>query len=92
MESCPKLKALDRFHFPVIIGMKISLRGADMGMAHQSLDGPQIIPIIQEGRGEGMPDHMRMNPLLNQCLPRHGLDQAINWLWRLDFTAFSRFL
>jgi len=34
--------------------MKISLCGANMGMAHQSLDGSKVIPIIQKGRGESV--------------------------------------
>jgi hypothetical protein len=71
MKSYPKLEALNRFHLPVIIGMKISLCGANMGMAHQSLDGSKIIPIIQKGRGKGMTDNMGMNPLLNQSLFCH---------------------
>jgi hypothetical protein len=64
----PKLQALNRFHLPVIVGMEIPLCGANMGMAHQSLDGSKIIPIIQKGRGKGVPNYMRMNPFLDQGL------------------------
>jgi hypothetical protein len=52
--SHPKLKALDRLHLPVVGAVEICLRGANMGMAHQRLDGSKIISIIQKGRGEGM--------------------------------------
>ena len=52
-----------------------------MGMAHQSLDGSKIIPIIQKGRGKGMPHHVRMNPLLDQSLFGQGFDKAIDCLW-----------
>ena len=50
----PNLEALDRFNLSVVIGMKVSFCGADMGMTHQSLDGPKIIFIIQKGRGKGL--------------------------------------
>ena len=62
----PKLKAPNRLHLPVIGAVEIRLRGADVRMAHQSLNGSKVIPVIQEGSGEGMPDHMRMNPLADQ--------------------------
>ena len=42
-----------------------------MGMAHQSLDGSKVIPIIQKGRGKGVTDNMGMNPLLDQRFLRH---------------------
>ena len=71
MKSYPKLQALNRLHLPVIIRMEIPLRGADMGMTHQRLDGSKIISIIQKGRGKGVPCHVRMNPFLNQRLLRH---------------------
>jgi hypothetical protein len=35
-----------------------------MGMAHQSLNGSKIIPIVEKRRGECMPHDVRMNPLL----------------------------
>ncbi len=66
MKSRPKLKTLNRFDLPVIIGMKISLCGAYMGMAHQCLDGSKVVPIIQEGRSKGMTNNMGMDSLLNQ--------------------------
>jgi hypothetical protein len=37
-------------------------------MAHQSLNGFQVVPIIQKRRGKGMPHHVRMNSFLNQNL------------------------
>ena len=79
--SHPKLEALNRLHLPVIRAVEICLRGPDMGMAHQSLNGSEVIPLIQEGRGKGMPHDMRMNPLLDQGLFRHGFDKAINGFW-----------
>ncbi len=51
-----------------------------MGMAHQSLDGSKIIPIIQKGSGKGVPHYMGMNPLLDQGPLCHRLDEAINRL------------
>ena len=78
MKSYPKLEALNRFHLPVIIGMEIPLCGANMGMAHQSLDGSKIIPIIQKGRGKGVPHYMGMDSLLNQSPLCRRLDEAVN--------------
>jgi len=49
-----------------------------MGMAHQSLDCPKVIPVVEEGRGKRMPHHVRMNPLLDQCLFYHALDETVN--------------
>ena len=60
----PELQTLNRFHFPVSIRMKISLRGANMGMPHQSLNGSKVIPIVQEGGRKGVPHYMRMDSLL----------------------------
>ena len=80
MKSYPKLEALNCFHLPVIRAVEIRLRSANMGMAHQSLDGSKIIPIIQKGRGEGVPHDVRMNPLLDQSLFGQGFDKAIDCL------------
>jgi hypothetical protein len=52
-----------------------------MGMAHQSLNRPEIIPFVQKGCSKGVANYMRMNPLLNQSFLCHGFDQAINRLW-----------
>jgi hypothetical protein len=49
-------------------------------MAHQRLNRPEVVPLIQKGSGKGMPDHMRMNPLFDQSLCCDGLDQAVNRL------------
>ena len=76
--SNPKLKALYRLHLPVIGTVEIPLRGPNMGMAHQSLDCPKVIPVVEEGRGKRMPHHVRMNPLLDQCLFYHALDETVN--------------
>jgi hypothetical protein len=54
----PKSKAPDRFHLPVIRAVEIPFCGANVGMAHQSLDGSKVISIVQKGSGEGMPDHI----------------------------------
>ena len=67
--SHPKLKAPDRLHLPVIGAVEIGLRSANMGVAHQRLNRPEIIPFIQKGSGEGMPDHMGMNPLADLSSP-----------------------
>ena len=37
-----------------------------MGMAHQSLDGSKVVPIIQKGCREGITDNVGMNSLLDQ--------------------------
>ena len=52
--SHPKLKALYRLNLPIVRAVEIYLRGGNMGMAHQSLDGSKIIPIIEKRRGEGV--------------------------------------
>jgi hypothetical protein len=66
--SYPELQTPNSLHLPAIVAMEIPLRGSDMGMAHQCLNRPEIIPFIQEGCGEGIPHDMRMNPLLDQGL------------------------
>ena len=59
-------------------------------MAHQRLNGFKVIPVIQKGRGEGMPHHMGMNPLLDQGLFCHGFDKAVNSLWgKIPFLIWS---
>jgi hypothetical protein len=47
-------------------------------MAHQSLDGSKIIPIIQKGRGKGVPHYVGMDSLLNQSPLCRRLDEAVN--------------
>jgi hypothetical protein len=49
-----------------------------MGMAHETLDPLQIVSLIEQGRGKGMPHHMGMNPLLDQGPFYHGSDEAVN--------------
>ncbi len=49
-------------------------------MTHQSLNGLEVVPVVQEGRGESMPHNVRMNPLLGQCLFYQGFDQVVNGL------------
>ncbi len=80
--SYPELKALYRLHLPVIIGMEIPFRRANVGMSHQSLDGPQIIPIIKKRRGKGMPHHVGMDSLLDQSPLCRQLGETVNGLWR----------
>jgi hypothetical protein len=58
--------------------MEIPFRGPDMGMTHESLNGSKVISVIQKGCGKGMPHHMGVNPLLDQGLFYHGLDEAVN--------------
>jgi len=67
----PKLKASNRLHLPVVRAVEIRFRRPDVRMAHQRLNRPQIITIIQEGCSERMPHDVRMNPLLDQRLLRH---------------------
>ncbi len=59
------MQALYRLHLPVVRAVKIRLRRPDMGMAHQDLDGFEIVSIVQEGRGEDVPHDVRMNPFLD---------------------------
>jgi len=49
-------------------------------MAHQRLNGLEIVSFIQKGRPKGVPGHMRVDSLLNQGLLCHGFNQAINSL------------
>ncbi len=76
--STPELQAMYRLHFSIIRAVEIRLRGPYVGMAHQGLDGFKVVPIIQEGRGEGMPHDVGVNPLLNQSLFYHRFDEAVN--------------
>lgn len=55
MNSHPKLQALNRFNLPFIRAMEIGLRGANVRMAHQGLNGSEIVTTIQEGSGKRMP-------------------------------------
>jgi len=47
-------------------------------MAHQSLDGFEVISVIQKGRSKCVRHHLGVNPSLNQGLARHGFDKAID--------------
>jgi len=57
------LKTLNRFHLPVVGAVKIGLRRSDVRMAHQGMNGSEVVPFIQKGSGKGMPNHVSMNPL-----------------------------
>ena len=83
--SYPELQTLDRLHLPIIRAVKIPLSRADVGVAHQSLNGFKIVPIVQKGSCKGMPEDMRMDSLSDQSLFRHAFDEAINGLWRQTF-------
>ena len=78
MKSYPELKAIYRFHLPVVVTVEICLRGANMRMAHERLNRSKIIPIIQKGRGKRMPHHVGMDPLLDQSFFYHGFDETVN--------------
>ena len=58
--------------------MQIRFGGANVRMAHQSLNGPEIIPLAQKGSSKSMAHHVRMNPLFDQCLCCHPFDEAID--------------
>ena len=47
-------------------------------MAHQGLDGPKIVAVVEKGSGKRVPHHMGMNPFLDLRLLYHGLDEAVN--------------
>jgi hypothetical protein len=49
-----------------------------MAMAHEGLHGLQVVPVVQENRGKGVPHDVRMNPLLDQGLFYHGSDETVN--------------
>ena len=76
--SHPELKTLNRLHFPVIRAVEIGLRGRDMGMPHQRLNRLEIVSLIEEGCGKSMPQHVRVDPLLDQRSFYHGSDKAVN--------------
>ena len=70
MESYPKLQAPNRFHLPIIRTVEIPFGSANVRMAHQSLDGTKVIPIIQKGRGEGRnKDKGEWHPFRLDCIP-----------------------
>lgn len=60
--------------------MKIPLRGANVRITHERLNGSEVIPVVQEGSGEGMPHDVRVNPLLDRSLFYHRFDEAVNGL------------
>jgi hypothetical protein len=66
--SHPKLEAPYCLHLPVIRAMKIRLGGPDIGMTHQSLNSSEVISVVQEGSGEGVPHYVEMNPLLDEAI------------------------
>jgi hypothetical protein len=49
-------------------------------MPHQRLNGLEVVPVVQESRGENMPHDVRMDPLLDQCFFYHGFNQTVNGL------------
>ncbi len=61
--------------------MEIRLCRPDMRMAHQRLDSPKILAIIQKCRGEAMAHNVRTDPLLDQCLFTTGLMRQSTDLW-----------
>jgi len=47
-------------------------------MAHQSLNCPEIIPIVEKRRGECMPHYVGMDSLLNESLFWGRFDEGVN--------------
>jgi hypothetical protein len=76
--SHPKLQTLYRLNLPVIGTVKIRLRGSDMGMTHERLNGLEIIPLIQERRCERVSHYVRMDPFLDHGPFYHRSDKAVN--------------
>ena len=66
LTSHSKLEASDRLNLPVVRAMQIPFPSPDVGMAHRSLNGSEVIPFVQKGSGEGMSHDVRVNPLLDQ--------------------------
>jgi hypothetical protein len=59
-------------------------------MAYQSLDCLEIIPVIQEGGGKGVPHDVGMNPLLDQSLFYPRFDEAVNsFLGQVPFLIWT---
>jgi len=56
-----------------LLDMGVDLCGSDAGMAQHHLDGSQIRSMIQEVGGEGMPQHMGRDGLINAGSTRTGL-------------------
>ena len=81
LESYPKLEAPYCLHLPVVRAVEIRLCSANMGVAHQSLDGFEVVSVIQKGCGKGVSHHMGMDSLKNQGLFSDSLDKAVNGLW-----------
>jgi len=63
------------------VEMGVDLCGADIGMAKQLLDGPQITAGFEDMRGKGVAQHMRVNgliePLATGQLAEPSLDAAM---------------
>ena len=64
--------------FRVSRPVEIQLRGPDMAMPHQRLDGFEVVPVVQKGRGKRMPHDVGMDPLRDQCLLYHGFYETVN--------------
>jgi hypothetical protein len=75
------LKAPYRLHLPIIRVVEIRLRGFDIRMAHQRLNRFEVIPLIQQRTGKGLPDHMGMggDGVQQTCLDRY---------WRTAFGSY----
>ena len=56
--------------------MSVNFRGADVGVAEQFLDDPQVRAIFQQMSGKAMPDHVRGDVPFDICAPGAALDSA----------------
>ncbi len=77
---CPEFDTADSLHLPIIRAVKVRFGGFDMRMAHQTLNGPKVIPLIQKSSRKGMAHNMGMDPFSDQCISYYRFDKAVNGL------------
>ena len=61
-----------------LVHMGVNLGRGDVGMAEHFLNYPQVGPMIQEVRGKGMPQQMRMDVLLDPSGPSALFDDLLH--------------
>src|SRR2546423_4465655 len=69
-ELCPGMKLVIDLLQPRSRNVGVDLRRGDVRVAEHHLDGPQIGAVLQQMRGERMPQHVRRNVCADAGLPR----------------------
>src|SRR6266850_2217844 len=56
---------------PLAIDVRVDLRGRDVGVTEHLLHRPEVGAVLEEMRGEGMPENVRAEPAVDVAL--HGV-------------------